>query len=80
MQTSLQKREISRALDEDLKEAVSLLKRQDYEGMLKRAHDLVGLGSIEHQVRMDSRLTQGDRIRLLSAVSRKAHIQTRYST
>jgi len=80
MQASLQKREISRALDQDLKEAVSLVKRRDYERMLKRAHDLVGLRAIEHQVRMDSRLTQGDRILLLSAVAKKSHVQTKYST
>ena len=79
MQTSLQNWEISRALDQDLKEAVSLVKRHDYERMLKHAHDLVGLGAIEHQVRMDSRLTQGDRVLLLSAVARKSHIQTEHS-
>jgi hypothetical protein len=80
MQASLQKREISRRLDQELKEAVSLLKRRDYERMLKSAHDLLGLGDIEHQVWTDSRLTQGDRILLLSAVAKRSHIQTKYST
>ena len=76
----MQKREISRTLDQDLKEAVSLVKRHDYERMLKLAHDLMGLGAIERQVRMDSRLTQGDRIALLSAVARISRIQTKHST
>ncbi|MGP8057943.1 MAG: hypothetical protein ACLP9K_10135 [Nitrososphaerales archaeon] len=66
----MQKQETSRALDQDLKEAVSLAQRHNYERMLKHAHDLMGLGAIERQVMLDSRLTQRDRSLLLSAVAR----------
>lgn len=76
----MQKREILRTLSQDLKEEISLVKRHDYERMLEHAHDLMGLGVIERQVRMDLSLTQGDRILLLSAIARIFHIRTKYST
>jgi hypothetical protein len=69
IQASLQKREISPTQNQDLKEEISLVKRQGYERMLKQASDLLGLLAIERQVRVDSRLTQHDRALLLSAVA-----------
>jgi hypothetical protein len=63
-------------LNQDLKEGISLAKRRDYEHALQHARDLAGLGVIEHQVRMDSRLTQGDRILLLSAAARAFRIHS----
>lgn len=74
MLTSLQKREVLRTLDQDLKEVISLVQRHNYERVLEHAHGLMGLGVIEHQVRMDSRLMQSDRIILLSSVARAFHI------
>jgi hypothetical protein len=65
-------------LNQDLKEGISLAKRHDYEHALEQTRDLAGLGLIEHQVRIDSRLTQSDRILLLSAVTRVFHIQSAY--
>jgi hypothetical protein len=47
--------------NQDSKEAISLVKRHDYERMLKQAHDLVHLGVVEHQVTVDSSLTHADR-------------------
>jgi len=72
--TSLQKREVSLTLNQDLKEAVSLVHRHNYERVLERTHDLAGLRAIERQVRMDPSLSQGDRVLLMSAVTRAFRI------
>jgi hypothetical protein len=54
-------------MDQDLK--VPIVQRQNYEHVLEHAHDLIGLGIVEHQVRMDPRLSRDDKALLLSAVT-----------
>ncbi len=76
MISPLQKRELMRMLDRDLREEISVVKRLGYEHALRQTTSLVSIGDIERQVRIDSRLTQGDRSLLLSAVSRMLHLQT----
>jgi len=55
-------------LDQDLKEAISDLKKDEYRRGLEGAHDLVAMGVIEGKIRMDSQLTMTDRMLLLSEV------------
>jgi len=68
---SLQKREAVRALEQDLKAEISLVKRHEYERLYEHSLGVVGLGAIDRQVRMDSRLTLADRILLLNAVGKR---------
>lgn len=65
-----QKAELLRTMSRDLKVEVSLLRRGDYERELRDAPSLGGITAIERNVRTDPRLSQWDRIRLLSMISR----------
>ena len=74
MSKSLSKREIMRTANQDNREAISLAKRVDYERLMEGAPDFGVLRVIEQQVKTDSRLTQPDRILLLSAVAKTFHV------
>ena len=67
MSKALQKREGILRADQD--SSVATVQRLSYEGALEHAHDFVGLGIVEQQVRMDSRLSQSDKTLLLCAVT-----------
>ena len=80
----MQKGEALQAMEMDLKETVSLLKKEEYERALRRASDAIDLRVIELQVRTDTRLSQAHRVRLLSRIevalnSPPLHVQTEHS-
>jgi hypothetical protein len=60
-------------METDLKEAVSSLKKEEYERALRLAHGAMNLRVIELQVMTDSRLSQEHRIRLLKRVEGALH-------
>ena len=54
--------------DQDLKEAISDVKTNEYWRELKSARSSVALSAIEHRIRMDFQLTGNDRLQLLAEV------------
>ena len=56
--------------DQDLKEAISYVKRNGYRKALEGASSPTALRAIEQQVMTDFQLTQSDRARLLGDIER----------
>lgn len=57
---------------QDLKEAISNVRRQGYRRALGEARVLMALNTIEHKIRTDPQLTQDDRVQLLGDAERVA--------
>lgn len=68
----MQRAKVTQAFDQDLKEAISDVKKDEYERALEEAHDLMALNAIEHRIRTDFQLTQDDRVQLLGDIERVA--------
>ncbi len=56
--------------DQDLKEAISDMKKSEYRRKLETAHDLFALNVMEHRIMTDFQLTRNDRLQLLAEVER----------
>jgi hypothetical protein len=65
----MQRAKVMQVFEQDLKEAISSVKKDEYRRALREAHDLEVLNSIEHEIRIDFQLTQDDRIELLSELN-----------
>ena len=59
---------VLQALGQDLKKAISDVKRDQYRRMLAATHDSMALRYVEQRIRIDSQLTQDDRLQLLGEV------------
>jgi ribosome recycling factor len=70
----VQKAKVTHIFAEDLREAISNVKRDEYRRALDGAHDPKILDAIQHKIRTDSQLTQEDRIQLLGDVERAADL------
>jgi len=55
-------------LDQDVKEAISDMKKDEYRRALEGAHDSVALGIIENKIRVDFQPVMADKLLLLSEV------------
>lgn len=65
----MQRAKATQVLEQDLKEAISNVKKDEYRRALREAHDLTVLDSIEHRIRTDSQLAQDDRVQLLGELN-----------
>ncbi len=72
----MQRAKAMQVFDQDLKEAISSVKKDEYRRALGWAHDLMALNVIEHKIRTDSQLTQDDRVQLLGDIERVAALAT----
>ena len=66
----MQRAKAVQVFDQDLKEAISDMKKDEYRGELESVRNLVVLGIIEHKIRTDFQLTRNDRLQLLAEVER----------
>jgi hypothetical protein len=66
--SAMQREKTAVAFDQDLKEAISDVKRQEYRRELLVALNSAALRTIDHKVRSDSQLTMNDRLQLLSEI------------
>ena len=66
----MQRAKAVQVFDQDLKEAISDVKRDEYRRELETMRDLVWLDIIEHKIRTDFQLTRNDRLQLLAEVER----------
>jgi hypothetical protein len=66
----MQRAKAVQIFDQDLKEAISDVKKDEYRRELENARDLAALEIIEHRIRTDFQLTRGDRLQLLAEVER----------
>lgn len=57
------------AFEQDLKEAISWAKKNQYERMLAMAHGEGAVQELDRKIRIDSQLTQDDQARLLAEVN-----------
>ena len=64
----MQRAKAVQVFDQDLKEAISSVKRNGYRKALGAARDRASLALIEHEVRADFQLTRDDRLQLLADV------------
>lgn len=65
----MQRAKAAQVLEQDLKEAISIVKKDEYRRALREAHDLTALNSVEHRIRTDSQLAQDDRVQLLGELN-----------
>jgi hypothetical protein len=66
----MQKAKMTQAFDQDLKEAISDVKKGEYWRKLETVHDPVALDAMEHEIVIDSQLARNDRLQLLAEVER----------
>jgi hypothetical protein len=66
----MQRAKAVQVFDQDLKEAISDVKRDEYKRELENARNLAALDIIEHRIRTDFQLTRNDRLQLLAEVGR----------
>jgi len=66
---TLQKAKVKQVFGQDLKEAISNARKDEYRRGLRAAHDPEALKIIEHKIRTDFQLTPDDRVRLLSELN-----------
>ncbi len=64
----MQRAKAVQLLDQDLKEAISDVKKDGYRKALEEAHDQTALSLVEHEIRSDFQLTRDDRLQLLGEV------------
>lgn len=68
----MQRAKAMNAFDQDLKEAISSVKRDEYRKVMGNTHSPMVLIAIERRIRTDSQLTRDDRMQLLGDVERLA--------
>ncbi|HYB75391.1 MAG TPA: hypothetical protein VEC08_00380 [Nitrososphaerales archaeon] len=61
----MQRAKAVHVFDQDLREAISGVKKDGYRKVLEEAHDQASLRVIEHEIRSDFQLTGDDRLQLL---------------
>jgi ABC-type uncharacterized transport system ATPase subunit len=66
----MQRAKVVQDFDQDLKEAISSVKKEEYRKAVDKACDLLDLNIIEHRIRTDFQLTQDDRLQLLGDIER----------
>jgi len=66
----MQRAKAVQIFDQDLKEAISDLKKVEYRRELENARKLVALNVIEYMIRTDFQLTLSDRLQLLGEAER----------
>ena len=66
----MQRAKTVQVFDQDLKEAISDVKKDEYRRELETVRDLVALGVMEHRIMTDFQLTRNDRLQLLAEVER----------
>lgn len=66
----MQRAKAVQVFDQDLKEAISDVRKDEYRRELETVHNLVRLEIIEHKIRTDFQLTRNDRLQLLAEVER----------
>lgn len=64
----MQRAKAVQVFDQDVREAISDVKKDGYRKALGEAHGPVGLSLIEHEIRLDFQLTRDDRLQLLGEV------------
>ena len=66
----MQKAKAVQVFDQDLKEAISDVKKDEYRRELENVRNLAALNIIEHRIRTDFQLTRNDRLQLLGEAER----------
>jgi hypothetical protein len=66
----MQRAKVVQDFDQDVKEAISSVKKEEYRKAVDKACDLFALNIIEHRIRTDFQLTQDDRLQLLGDIER----------
>ncbi len=66
----MQRAKAVQVFDQDLKEAISDVKKDEYRRELETVRNSVALGIIGHRTRTDFQLTRNDRLQLLAEVER----------
>jgi len=66
----MQRAKSNKLFDQDVKEAISGVKKEEYRRALEEAHAPNALTTVEHSVRIDFQLTQHDRLQLLGEIER----------
>jgi hypothetical protein len=66
----MQRAKVIQVFGQDLKEAISDVKKDEYRKELEDARDSVALNVVEHRIRTDFQLTQDDRLQLLGDAER----------
>jgi hypothetical protein len=66
----VQKAKTIQVFDQDLKEAISDVKKSEYRRKLETLRDPVALDAMEHGIMIDFQLTSSDRLQLLAEVER----------
>jgi len=66
--STVQRTMVLQVLGQDLKKAISDVKRDHYRRTLAATHDSMALRDVEQRIRIDSQLTQDDRLQLLGEV------------
>jgi hypothetical protein len=65
----MQRAKVLQVFEQDLKESISGLKKDEYRRAMRDAHDQMALNSIEHEININFQLIQDDRIQLLSELN-----------
>ena len=65
----MQRARIHDTFEQDLKEAISWLKKTQYEMMLAKTHDEGAVHGLDQKIRVDSQLTWDDKAKLLAEVN-----------
>jgi hypothetical protein len=75
----MQKAKVMQDFDQDLKEAVSGVKKEEYRKAVEEARDLFALDIVEHRIRTDFQPTQetGFNCRVISSVSPHQRVEPR---
>jgi len=71
----MQRAKAVQVLDQDLKEAISDVKKDGYRKALRESHDQAVLSIIEHEIRSDSQLTRDDSLQLIGEVEHAMQAQ-----
>jgi hypothetical protein len=66
----VQRTKAVQVFDQDLKEAISDVQKDEYRRELETVRNLVRLDIIEHKIRTDFQLTRNDGLQLLAEVKR----------
>ena len=65
----MQRTKTQDVFEQDLKEAISWTKKNQYEKMLAMARDEGDMRELDQRIRTDTQLTQDDRVELLAEVN-----------
>lgn len=66
----MQRAKAVQMFEQDVKEAILDVKKDEYRRELENVRKLVALNIIEHKIRTDFQLTRNDRLQLLGEVER----------